>query len=209
MLKSHGGRAPGPIRASCRCTPRPASVLYVPMKHVDGAAGEITFDDEDGREWTLPVTGGQGEAAVEARFRRALGGAGVDFEMYGKDHSGQHPIYDGICAFGWRPPEHFVLRVVPGRERRKDLQIQGQWHFGRGMADLCADGIAFAVPVPQTRELRKSSISTSFPRPWMNTTSSCAPFPGQTPDQQAANPVWHIMAGRCRAPAWWLVSRCY
>lgn len=37
--------------------PETGRVLYVPMKNVDAAKGEITFDDEDGREWTLPVTG--------------------------------------------------------------------------------------------------------------------------------------------------------
>ena len=56
--------------------PETGRVLYVPMKEVNAKDGTITFDDETGREWTLPVTGGQREAAVEAGFRRALGGAG-------------------------------------------------------------------------------------------------------------------------------------
>ncbi|MDA3857572.1 MAG: lysine--tRNA ligase, partial [Roseovarius sp.] len=38
--------------------PETGRVLYVPMKEVNAAEGTITFDDEDGREWTLPVTGG-------------------------------------------------------------------------------------------------------------------------------------------------------
>ena len=38
--------------------PETGRVLYVPMKHVDAKAHTVTFDDEDGREWTLPVTGG-------------------------------------------------------------------------------------------------------------------------------------------------------
>ena len=39
--------------------PETGRVLYVPIKQVDAKAGTVTFDDEDGREWTLPVTGGQ------------------------------------------------------------------------------------------------------------------------------------------------------
>ena len=38
--------------------PQTGRVLYVPIKNVDASAGTVTFDDEDGREWTLPVTGG-------------------------------------------------------------------------------------------------------------------------------------------------------
>ena len=38
--------------------PETGRVLYVPMKSVNKGDGTITFDDEDGREWTLPVTGG-------------------------------------------------------------------------------------------------------------------------------------------------------
>ncbi len=37
--------------------PETGRVLYVPMKHVDKVNHTITFDDESGREWTLPVTG--------------------------------------------------------------------------------------------------------------------------------------------------------
>ena len=37
--------------------PETGRVLYVPIKVVDAVAGTVTFDDEDGREWTLPVTG--------------------------------------------------------------------------------------------------------------------------------------------------------
>jgi lysyl-tRNA synthetase, class I len=38
--------------------PETGRVLYVPIKHVDAKDGTVTFDDEAGREWTLPVTGG-------------------------------------------------------------------------------------------------------------------------------------------------------
>ena len=38
--------------------PETGRVLYVPIKQVNADEGTITFDDEEGREWTLPVTGG-------------------------------------------------------------------------------------------------------------------------------------------------------
>jgi len=39
-------------------SPSTGRVLYVPMKATDTKAGTVTFDDEDGTEVTLPVTGG-------------------------------------------------------------------------------------------------------------------------------------------------------
>jgi lysyl-tRNA synthetase class I len=59
--------------------PETGRVLYVPMKQVDAAEGTITFDDEDGPGMDAAGHRRQREAAVEARFRRALGGAGRRF----------------------------------------------------------------------------------------------------------------------------------
>ncbi|HCW83220.1 MAG TPA: lysine--tRNA ligase, partial [Rhodobacteraceae bacterium] len=38
--------------------PETGRVLYVPMKSINRDDYTITFDDEEGREWTVPVTGG-------------------------------------------------------------------------------------------------------------------------------------------------------
>ena len=88
--------------------PETGRVLYVPMKSVNKADGTITFDDEDGVEWTLPVTGGNVKLQWKPDFGASWAALGVDFEMYGKDHSTNTPIYDGICRIlGHKAPEHF------------------------------------------------------------------------------------------------------
>ncbi|WP_146590065.1 lysine--tRNA ligase [Puniceibacterium confluentis] len=92
--------------------PETGRVLYVPIKNVDAAKGEITFDDEQGREWTLPVTGGHVKLQWKPDFGARWAALGVDFEMYGKDHSTNTPIYDGICrALGCKAPEHFTYEL--------------------------------------------------------------------------------------------------
>lgn len=92
--------------------PETGRVLYVPMKDVNAKDGTITFDDEDGREWTLPVTGGNVKLQWKPDFGARWAQLGVDFEMYGKDHSTNTPIYDGICkTLGVRPPEHFTYEL--------------------------------------------------------------------------------------------------
>jgi lysyl-tRNA synthetase class 1 len=46
----------------------------------------ITFDDEDGEETTLPVTGGKVKLQWKPDFGMRWAALGVDFEMFGKDH---------------------------------------------------------------------------------------------------------------------------
>ena len=92
--------------------PETGRVLYVPMKEVNAKDGTITFDDDDGTEMTLPVTGGNVKLQWKPDFGARWAALGVDFEMYGKDHSTNTPIYDKICRIlGHRPPEHFTYEL--------------------------------------------------------------------------------------------------
>ena len=92
--------------------PETGRVLYVPMKEVNAKDGTITFDDDDGKEWTLPVTGGNVKLQWKPDFGARWAALGVDFEMYGKDHSTNTPIYDGICeVLGGKKPNHFTYEL--------------------------------------------------------------------------------------------------
>jgi len=92
--------------------PETGRVMYVPMKSVDAKAGTITFDDEDGTEMTLPLTGGNVKLQWKPDFGARWAALGVDFEMYGKDHSTNTPIYDSICRIlGAKAPEHFTYEL--------------------------------------------------------------------------------------------------
>jgi lysyl-tRNA synthetase class 1 len=78
-------------------SPKSGRVLYVPMKDVDAKAGTITFADEDGTDVTLPITGGRTKLQWKPDFGMRWAALGVDFEMFGKDHQTNAPIYDRIC----------------------------------------------------------------------------------------------------------------
>ncbi len=106
--------------------PETGRVLYVPMKNVDAEKGEITFDDEDGREWTLPVTGGRVKLQWKPDFGARWAALGVDFEMYGKDHSTNTPIYDRICEIlGVPAPEHFTYELFLDDKGQKISKSSG------------------------------------------------------------------------------------
>ncbi len=106
--------------------PETGQVLYVPMTHVDAAKGEISFDDTDGRAWTLPVTGGHVKLQWKPDFGARWAALDVDFEMFGKDHSTNAALYDGICRkLGARPPEHFVFEMFLDAEGQKISKSKG------------------------------------------------------------------------------------
>ena len=120
-------------------SPKTGRVLYVPMKAIDAQAGTITFDDEDGEELTLPVTGGNAKLQWKPDFGARWAALGVDFEMYGKDHQVNGAIYSRICRIlGAEPPVQFCYELFSRPAGRENLEDQRQWYRGGGMAALCA-----------------------------------------------------------------------
>ncbi|PUB18590.1 lysine--tRNA ligase [Yoonia sediminilitoris] len=106
-------------------SPTTGQVLYVPMKEVT-KDGQITFEDVDGTDVTIPVTGGNCKLQWKPDFGARWAALGVDFEMYGKDHATNTPIYDGICrALGGRAPEHFTYELFLDAEGRKISKTSG------------------------------------------------------------------------------------
>jgi lysyl-tRNA synthetase class 1 len=106
--------------------PETGRVLYVPVKEVNAAEGTITFDDGSGRDWTLPVTGGNVKLQWKPDFGARWASLGVDFEMYGKDHSTNTPIYDGICeVLGGRAPNHMIYELFLDEEGHKISKSKG------------------------------------------------------------------------------------
>ena len=106
--------------------PETGRVMYVPLKEVSSRDGTVTFDDEDGREWTVPVTGGRVKFQWKPDFGARWAALGVDFEMYGKDHSTNTPIYDRICEIlGQKAPEHFIYELFLDEKGQKISKSSG------------------------------------------------------------------------------------
>ncbi|MEM8761793.1 MAG: lysine--tRNA ligase, partial [Pseudomonadota bacterium] len=107
-------------------SPKTGRVLYVPMKHVDASAHTVTFDDEDGEETTLPVTGGHVKLQWKPDFGARWAALGVDFEMFGKDHASNAPIYDRICEIlGTPAPEHYIYELFLDGDGQKISKSKG------------------------------------------------------------------------------------
>ena len=175
--------------------PETGRVLYVPIKHVDAARSEITFDDETGREWTLPVTGGQVKLQWKPDFGARWAALDVDFEMYGKDHSTNTPIYDGICeVLGGRKPEHFTYELFLDDKGQKISKSKGNGlSIDEWLTYAATESLSyFMYQKPKTAKRMHFDV---IPKAVDEYHQQLRAFAGQTPDQQLANPVWHIHGG--------------
>ena len=89
-------------------------------------AGTITFDDEDGEETTLSVTGGAVKLQWKPDFGMRWAALDVHFEMFGKDHQANSIVYDRICnALGGRAPEHYVYELFLDDKGQKISKSKG------------------------------------------------------------------------------------
>ena len=175
--------------------PETGRVLYVPIRHVDAREGTVTFDDEHGREWTLPVTGGQVKLQWKPDFGARWAALDVDFEMYGKDHSTNTPIYDSICAIlGGRPPEHFTYELFLDENGEKISKSKGNGlTIDEWLAYASSESLAhFMYGKPKTAKRLSFDV---IPKAVDEYHQQLRAFPAQDVEQQLANPAWHIHAG--------------
>lgn len=176
--------------------PETGRVLYVPMKNVDAARGEITFDDETGREWTLPVTGGRVKLQWKPDFGARWAALGVDFEMYGKDHSTNTPIYDGICeALGARAPEHFTYELFLDENGQKISKSKGNGlTIDEWLTYAATESLGyFMYQKPKTAKRLWWDV---IPKAVDEYHQQLRAFPDQDEAGKLANPVWHIHNGQ-------------
>lgn len=175
--------------------PETGRVLYVPMKEVNAKDGTVTFDDETGREWTLPVTGGQVKLQWKPDFGARWAALDVDFEMYGKDHSTNTPIYDGICeALGGRAPNHMSYELFLDETGQKISKSKGNGlTIDEWLTYAATESLSyFMYQKPKTAKRMHFDV---IPRAVDEYHQQLRAFPGQDMDAQLNNPVWHIHHG--------------
>ncbi|MGY9049105.1 lysyl-tRNA synthetase [Puniceibacterium antarcticum] len=176
--------------------PETGRVLYVPIKNVDAAKGEITFDDADGREWTLPVTGGNVKLQWKPDFGARWAALGVDFEMYGKDHSTNTPIYDGICrALGAKAPEHFTYELFLDDTGQKISKSKGNGlSIDEWLKYASTESLSYFMYLkPKTAKRMHFDV---IPKAVDEYHQQLRAYATQDAAGKVNNPVWHIHGGK-------------
>ncbi|MBZ0129723.1 MAG: lysine--tRNA ligase [Rhodobacteraceae bacterium] len=175
--------------------PETGRVLYVPLKAVDAKVGTITFDDEDGREWTLPVTGGQVKLQWKPDFGARWAALGVDFEMYGKDHSTNTPIYDAICEIlGQQAPVHFTYELFLDDKGQKISKSSGNGiSIDEWLTYASTESLSYFMYLkPKTAKRLHFDV---IPKAVDEYHQQLRAYAGQDWTQRLANPVHHIHNG--------------
>jgi lysyl-tRNA synthetase class 1 len=170
-------------------------VLYVPMKEVNAKDGTVTFTDEDGRDTTVPVTGGNVKLQWKPDFGMRWAALGVDFEMFGKDHQTNQGIYDRICAIlGGTPPEHYVYELFLDDEGQKISKSKGngltidEWLTYAGTESL---GL-YMFQKPRTAKRLYFDV---IPRAVDEYYQYAAAYQKQSTEERLENPAFHVHFG--------------
>ncbi|MDB2574121.1 lysine--tRNA ligase [Planktomarina temperata] len=175
--------------------PETGRVLYVPMKSVDAKNGTITFDTEEGEEITLPVTGGNVKLQWKPDFGARWAALGVDFEMYGKDHSTNTPIYDKICRILGQPaPEHFSYELFLDENGQKISKTSGNGvSIDEWLTYASTESLSYFMYLkPKTAKRMHFDV---IPKAVDEYHQQLRAYEGQDDKARLNNPVWHIHGG--------------
>ena len=176
-------------------SPSTGRVLYVPMKEVNAKDATVTFDDEDGTKVTVPVTGGHVKLQWKPDFGMRWAALGVDFEMFGKDHQDNAPIYSKICQIlGGQPPVQYVYELFLDEKGEKISKTKGN---GISVEEWLRYAPQESLSLYQFQKPRaaKKLYFDVIPKAVDEYLAFLEKYPGQEPKQQAENPVWHIHGG--------------
>jgi len=77
--------------------PKSGIVLQVPIEKIDIARQSVFYRDDAGELAESPVTGGSCKLQWKPDFGMRWSALDVDYEMYGKDHYPNAPLYSKIC----------------------------------------------------------------------------------------------------------------
>jgi lysyl-tRNA synthetase class 1 len=195
MLPTLGAERQATYSPFLPISPTSGRVLYVPMKDVNAKAGTITFADEDGRDITLPVTGGRVKLQWKPDFGMRWAALGVDFEMFGKDHQSNAPIYDKICEIlGGVAPEHYVYELFLDEQGEKISKSKGNGlTIDEWLTYASPESLAlFMFQKPRTAKRLYFDV---IPRAVDEYIQLLAAYPRQDAKARLDNAVWHIHGG--------------
>lgn len=176
-------------------SPKTGRVLYVPMKSIDAVAGTICFDDEDGTETTLKVTGGNVKLQWKPDFGMRWAALGVDFEMFGKDHQTNASVYSRICKIlGAEPPVQYVYELFLDENGEKISKSKGN---GISVEDWLkyAPQESLSLYNFQKPRTAKKLYFDVIPKAMDEYINYLDAYWREDAAAQIENPVWHIHSG--------------
>jgi len=178
-------------------SPKSGKVLLAKVVERDVSKGTITYVEEDGSLQTVPVTGGHCKLQWKPDMGMRWAALGVDYEMYGKDHVSQAPLYSAICKIaGGNPPDQYMYEMFLDDQGQKISKSKGN---GISLDDWLTYGspeslALFMFQKPRTAKRLYFDVIPKAVDEYIALLESYH-APETTDEQRLENPVWHIHGG--------------
>ena len=120
---------------------------------------------------------------------------GVDFEMYGKDHSTNTPIYDSICRIlGEKAPEHFTYELFLDENGQKISKSSGNGlTIDEWLTYASTESLSYFMYLkPKTAKRMYFDV---IPKAVDEYHQQLRAYETQDMKARLNNPVWHIHGG--------------
>ena len=181
-------------------SPKSGKVLQVSVLEVQKDKGTIVFEDEDGTRCEVPVTGGHCKLQWKPDFGMRWAALDVDFEMYGKDHLANAPLYSKICnIIGGKAPEQFMFELFLDDKGEKISKSKGN---GISMEEWLryAPATSLAYYMYQSPRKAKRLYFDVIPKAVDEYLTFLGKYQKETEEERFKNPVWHIHNGNPPKP---------
>ncbi len=176
-------------------SPISGKVLQVPMVEIHKDKGTVVFEDEDGSRQEVPVTGGHCKLQWKPDLGMRWAALDVDFEMYGKDHLVNGPLYSKICnAIGGNAPHQYFYELFLDEKGQKISKSKGN---GISMEEWLryAPPESLSYYMYQNPRTAKRLYFDVIPKAMDEYFAHLAAFERQDETAQLKNPTWHIHKG--------------
>lgn len=177
-------------------SPKSGVVLQTPLIAMDAEAGTVTFHDEEGEAFTVPVTGGHVKCQWKVDWAMRWDALDVDYEMAGKDLIESVKLSSAIRRIlGSRPPEGFNYELFLDEKGEKISKSKGN-----GLT--IEDWLSYASPeslslyMYHAPKKAKKLFFDVIPKTVDEYYSFIVKFHEETPEAQLKNPAWHVHLGQ-------------
>ncbi|GAB4124433.1 MAG: lysine--tRNA ligase [Rhodothalassiaceae bacterium] len=177
-------------------SPKSGKVLQTPLVARDVSAGTVSFHDEDGTLFTVPVTGGHVKCQWKVDWAMRWDALDVDYEMAGKDLIDSVRLSSRIRRIlGSRPPEGFNYELFLDEKGEKISKSKGN-----GLS--IEDWLAYASPESlslymfQSPRKAKRLYFDVIPKAVDDYYGFLARYHEEDAAGRLENPVYHIHGGK-------------
>lgn len=170
-------------------------VLQIPVIEHNAKTGLIVYRREDGQSVETPVTGGHCKLQWKVDWGMRWAAFDVDYEMSGKDLIDSVRLSSQVCnILEHRPPEGFTYEHFLDDKGAKISKSKGNGlTIEEWLRYAPAESLAYFMY--QSPRKAKRLYFDVIPRAVDEYLTFLEKFPGQSLDQQLANPVWHVHRG--------------